>query len=329
MGGQDRSEIRIGALVLVCWLASLLTMSPLESRAHAEERAPESPWRYQALVTVHRFLPGEPTPDPDQPAFRYGFQGGRWNAMLGDGLVLGAAESDALRLGLALEAFVALENFTTDQPLPWQSFRANVGFELLAGSPRLSRALLPAGGTLQVGLGWFHESDHVAAQGAYDTEFLLPAQIGRFDNGDFNSFEYVKLRAIYRQVWLDERLTLQVALGARLFPPPIDSLAARGQRLSGLAEARVTWRASSSLHPYLAGYFELVKNDFGAHREGFAFDLERDPFRFAILDVGLDLVSRNGAMVSPYLRYSNSFGRGVDFPRDYGGQFGFGFAALP
>jgi hypothetical protein len=72
-----------------------------------------------------------------------------------------------------------------------------------------------------------------------------------------------------------------------------------------------------------------VKNDFVAQQQGFAFDLDRDPFRFAIIDVGLDLVSQNGAMVSPYLRYSNSFGRGVGFPRDYGGQFGVGFAALP
>ena len=94
MPGEERSSIGTGALGR--WVVVLLTVSALESRAHAEEQAPESPWRYQALVTVHRFLPEEPMPDPDQPAFRFGLQGGRWNAMLGDGLVLGAAESDAL-----------------------------------------------------------------------------------------------------------------------------------------------------------------------------------------------------------------------------------------
>jgi hypothetical protein len=210
-----------------------------------------------------------------------------------------------------------------------------VGFELLVGSPRLSRALLPEGGALHLGLGWFHESDHVAAQGAYANEFLTPVRIGglqrepSFDNGNFNSFEYVKIRAAYRQPYLDERLSLEFAVGSRLFPSPIDSLAHRGQCLSALIESRVTIRATSTLHPYWAGYFEFVKNDFVARQAGFAFDLERAPARFVILDLGLDLVSQNGAIFGPYLRYSNSFGRGVDFPRDYGDQFGFGVVLLP
>lgn len=139
--------------------------------------------------------------------------------MLGDGLVSVTAESDLLRLGLAMDGFVELRNFTRDQPVPWQSFRANVGFEILVGSPSLSRTLLPARGSLQLGVGWFHESDHVAALEAYEIDFLTPARVGSLqvtpalDNGNFSSFEYVKLRAIYRQPVLDDKLTLQFVLG--------------------------------------------------------------------------------------------------------------------
>lgn len=72
-----------------------------------------------------------------------------------------------------------------------------------------------------------------------------------------------------------------------------------------------------------------MKNAFVAREHGFNVGPNGAPFRYAILDIGADLVSTNGAMVSPYVRYSNSYGRGVDFPRDYGSELGFGFVILP
>lgn len=284
------------------------------------------------LVTAHRFTGDAPRADPDQPALRYALHGLRWKAMAGDSVVLAGVTSDALRIGLSLDGFIELVNFDTGFPVPWQSYRANIGFNLLAESPRLSRALLPAGGRLQISLGWFHESDHVADLDSYLAQYVSPRVLAAgawFDNGDFSSYEYIKLRAAVRQPLLGGRLTTMAALGARVFPKTIDPYSIRALRASALAEARVTARVTEGVRPFVSAYFELLESGFSAREEAFSFGLERAPLRYAIVNLGVDLVSRSGSIVSLFASYSRSHGRGVDFPRFFGPEGGFGIALLP
>ncbi|MEP7123291.1 MAG: hypothetical protein ABJE95_20350 [Byssovorax sp.] len=307
------------------------------SPACAEEAASAPPWHVQTLVMAHRFVPDEPRADPDQPSLRYGIVGGRWKAMLGAGVVLAGVESDRLRIGLALDGFVELLNFDQGEPVPWESYRASVGFEALAESPRLSRALLPPGGRVYLALGWFHESDHAANQDGYVSQYLVPrsffsgsgAVTPSFDNGNFSSFEYVKIRGVARQPLFGGRLTTEEVLGARLFPEAIDPGSVRRMRAAVLAEARLTVRASDGARPFVSAYFELIKNDFVARERGFQSALDRTPLRYAIVNVGVDLVGSGGGIFSPYLSYSRSNGRGVDFPRFFGSEVGFGITLMP
>ncbi len=136
--------VRAGCAALMA--AILVSALP----ASAEEAAAPPTWRVQTLMMAHRFMPDEPRADPDQASLRYALQGGRWKAMLGAGVLLVGAESDRLRLGLAIDGFVELINFDQGEPVPWESYRASVGFELLAESPSLSRAILPPGGRLRL-----------------------------------------------------------------------------------------------------------------------------------------------------------------------------------
>jgi hypothetical protein len=303
----------------------------LAAPARAEEVSAPRPWQFEALVTEHRFTGDAPRADPDQPALRYGLYGLRWKAMAGQSVVLVAVTSDALRLGLSLHGFLELLNFDSGGPVPWQSYRANVGLELLAESPRLSRALLPSGGQLLLSLGWSHESDHAADVGSYVGGYLLPSYtaILSFDNGNFSSYEYVKLRAVYRQPVWGGRLTAESALGARLFPKAIDPYTLRALRAAVLAEGRLTVRATERVRPYASAYFELLDQGFDARAHGFAGSLAGQPLRYEIVHLGVDLVSRGGAVFSPFLTYSASHGRGIDFPRFYGPEVGFGLAIMP
>jgi hypothetical protein len=322
---MPRVELRFRAVGAFLAAAALGATSP----ALADDGA--RAWHVDTLVTVHRFVGDEPRADPDQPSLRYGFYGGRWKAMAGDGVVLVGLVSDTLRFGLSLDGFIELVNFDTGFPVPWESFRANVGLDLHAESPRLSRAILPPGGRLQLSLGWFHESDHVADLGSYVDEYLArrPLDATSFDNGDFSSYEYVKIRAAYRQPLWRGRVTVLSALGARLFPRTIDPSSIRSLRASVLAEGRVTVRATDGVRPFASGYYELVKNDFVASDHGFAFGLDHEPLRYEIVSLGVDLASAGGALFSPFVTYSCSHGRGVDFPRFYGPEVGFGIAILP
>jgi hypothetical protein len=306
----------------------------VSSSVRAEEAPGARAWSVETLVTVHRFTGDAPRADPDQPALRYGLYGLRWKAMAGDGVVLVGLTSDTLRLGLALDGFVELVNFDTGYPVPWESYRANIGLDLLAESPRLSRALLPRGGQLQLSLGWFHESDHAANLSGYVAEFLTPrgffaGSVASFDNADFSSYEYVKLRGVYRQPLWGGRLTTTSALGARLFPKAIDPGTLRAMHAAVLAEGRLAVRATEGVRPYASAYFELASNGFSARANGFSQGGEGEPLRYAIVNLGVDLVSRSGAIFSPSLTYSRSYGRGVDFPRFFGPEVGVGFTLLP
>jgi hypothetical protein len=325
---RGASRVRRAALAALLGVAALAASSPVL----ADE--PGGAFRVETLVTVHRFTGDAPRADPDQPALRYGLYGLRWKAMAGEGVVLVAAVSDTLRLGLALDGFIELVNFDTGYPVPWESYRANIGFDLLAESPRLSRALLPPGGQLQLSLGWFHESDHAANVSGYVAEYLAPRgslaeAVASFDNGDFSSYEYLKLRALIRQPLLRGRLTATAALGARLFPKAIDPASLRAMHAAVLAETRLTVRATEGVRPYASTYFELVGNGFSARESGFAVGAEREPLRYAIVNLGVDLVTSGGAIFSPFVTYSRSNGRGVDFPRFFGPEAGVGLAILP
>jgi hypothetical protein len=316
-----------------CVAAVVVCASP----ASAQEAAAAPTWRVQTLMMAHRFIPDEPRADPDQPSLRYGLHGGRWQAMAGAGVVLAAVESDRLRLGLALDGFIELINVGRGEPVPWESYRANVGFEVLAESPALARAILPRGGRLTLAVGWFHESDHAANQQGYVTQYLEPLPIlsgfgsvyPSLDNGNFSSYEYVKLRAVYRQPLFGGRLTAQSALGARLFPKTIDPGSIRSLRAAVLAEARLAVRVSEGVRPFASAYYELLANDFVAKDHGFRFGLDRTPLRYAIVHLGVDLVGAGGGIFSPYVEYSSSHGRGIDFPKFAGSEIGFGIVLMP
>jgi hypothetical protein len=328
----SRAILLAGAPAAVC--AAIVSAA---SPASAEEASGAPTWHVQTLMMAHRFLPDEPRADPDQPSLRYGLHGGRWKAMAGAGVVLVGVESGRLRIGLGLDGFIELINFDHGEPVPWESYRANVGFEVLAESPALSRALLPRGGRLSLAVGWFHESDHAANQDGYVEQYLVPREslsgkrliYPSLDNGNFSSYEYVKVRAVYRQPLLGDRLTAQTALGARLFPGTIDPDSIRGLRAGLLAEARLMVRVSEGFHPFASAYYELLANDFVAKDHGFRFGLDRTPLLYEIVHLGVDLVSAGGGICSPYLSYSRSHGRGIDFPRFYGSEIGFGITLMP
>jgi hypothetical protein len=299
-------------------IAAVISLGAAPARADSGQGATE------ALVTVHRFLRDEPSSDPDNAMLRYGILGGRWAAMGGQRLVLVGGTLGGLRAAISLEGFIELVNFTDEQPVPWESFRANIGFDTLWEAPRLAAAILPPGGRLHLSLGWFHESDHAANLGRYMRDYLAGFTFfSRFDNANFSAYEYVKLRVGWQQALWGGRITTQTTLGARFFPPPINPGSIRAMRWAFLSDVRVSARATDALRPFVAGYFELVGNDFDAAREGFRGGEGREPLRYRTISAGLDLRAAGGAVVSPEIVYSSSHGRGIDFARFYGPELGF------
>lgn len=304
--------------------AKLIPIALAMTLGTAPARADTAQDSVKALVTVHQFLHDEPSTDPDRAMLRYGVLGGRWQAMAGEGIVLVGGPLGGVRAAIALEGFLELVNFTDDQPVPWESFRANIGLNTHWEAPNLARAILPPDGRLFFALGWFHESDHAANLQRYMNDYLTNfGAITRFDNANFSAYEYFKLRLSWQQLLWGGRIATQTAVGARIFTPSINPGSIRGLRWAFQSEARVSVRATKTIHPFVAGYFELINNDFVAAREGFRGGLDHEPLRYQTISTGVALRSARGSMVIPEIVYSNSHGRGIDFPRFYGTEFGF------
>jgi hypothetical protein len=64
-------------------------------------------------------------------------------------------------------------------------------------------------------------------------------------------------------------------------------------------------------------------------RSWFPVQPRPDALRYGIASLGVDLVGAGGGIFSPYLTYSRSHGRGIDFPKFFGTEVGFGIALLP
>ena len=241
-------------------LAATLSLLALLGTAHARDSAPISKTRVLALMTRSQLDRLEPSVDPDTPALRYGMIGGRWSARAGASLLLVGFESPAIRAGLLLAGLIELTNFSTEYPVPWQTYRANIGFDIYVDSPRLDAAL-PRGGRLFTTIGFFHESDHIADHINFQNRF---ASGQLFEDPEFSSFEYFKWTAGYQQRL--GRLTLQALVGLRAFTPPVVRRSVRELRAAFLLEAQAALRLSETFFARFALYFEHLANDFDATR---------------------------------------------------------------
>jgi hypothetical protein len=296
--------------------AMVLTLVSVAVRA--DDRRP-----VEALLTSHQFLNDEPSSDPDRAMLKYGMISGRWQAMAGENIVLVGGFQRGLRAAVVLAGFVELVNFNNDQPVPWESYRANVGIDTLWEVPDLARKVLPPGGRLHFALGWFHESDHAANGQGYANDFLRnTAPFASFDNANFSAYEYFKLRSMWHQLWANGKITTQITLGMRVFTPSINPGSIREMRWAFQMEGRVSVRAHEKVRPFLTGYFERLAHDFHASQHGFRWDVEGDPLFYRTVGAGMDLRSSRGSIVSPEIFCSSSYGRGVDFPRFYGLDLG-------
>jgi hypothetical protein len=100
-------------------------------------------------------------------------------------------------------------------------------------------------------------------------------------------------------------------------------------RAAILVEPRLGAQISAGVRPFVSAYFEFVDNEFVTRDHGFRFGLDRTALRYTIVNLGVDLVSAGGAIMSPYVTYLNSHGRGIEFPKFFGSELGFGFICLP
>ena len=278
-------------------------------------------WSFDYLESTRPYYRLDPGLDPDAPALRYGWVG-RWRAMGGGSVLLFGARSYALDIGISLDGFVELVNFTNRSPVPWETFRGFLGVDLHFESTYVNKRAMPPQGRLILKLGWFHESDHAVAVTSFINRYgdgtLNPSN---FENGDLSSYEHFKIRGLWVQELLG-RMQLQLTLGGRIFTPPIDPYALRELRWSLFAEARLTVRVRTPLHVFVGVFTEVVDHRFDTDAARFRDDLADRPLRYLLLATGIEIRGWERRALVLQLLYSYSHGRGLDFAEDFGHELG-------
>lgn len=269
-----------------------------------------SQWMFVSPVgALFRLLP---TLDPDEPTLRFASLGGRKEAMAGGQFIVAGRRNSALDVSINLSGFIALINFDDQQAMPWQSFRGYLGVNTIWRSRWLDERLLPHGGELYFELGFYHESDHAVSFDDFSYHFLRNP-FAPFDNGNFSSFEFVKLRLRHQHRFLSGRLVWTNALGIRAFTPSFNPGDQRELRYAVSAETRCSVGLVRHLHAFFGLFYESLANDFVSRDNNFRFDLDGTPLRYLFMEWGIALRSRGGQSLLLSLTFSRSHGRGIDF----------------
>ncbi|MFT4976025.1 MAG: hypothetical protein ACI8S6_001920 [Myxococcota bacterium] len=264
--------------------------------------------------------------DPDGAWSGYGILGGRWIAHAATHASIVGGDLGPVRWDLGLQGFVELVNFD-EYPVPFQSFRAHVGFDSIWSSPAIDSAL-PEGGLVTARLGWFHESDHVA-----DDDGFLEYRAGAVIDGDFvfadyddnnvSSYEFLRLALSWRQPW-GERWESNLVATPRIFTPDVNPYARRELTAGIAGEARVSVRLTERGALALGGRAERWWHDFDPDAVGLRSDLGRAPLVWQNAEVAWQLHHPEGRAWIWYIAHSNSSGRGADFFLEYGPEWGGG-----
>lgn len=304
----------------------------LQARPTGWEAAdPEPGW--SGLTRPQAVRPLQSSLHPDARAIRYRGVGQRWQAAAGARLFLFGHETPTWGARTTWAGFIELHNLRQGGPVPWELFRAHVGFQLHLYAHGLE-ARLPGTQRFDLMLGWFHESDHAAATQALFREVTIvstdPEAEEQILNANMSSFEFFEARLAWQSSFSGDKVRTQVVPLARLYPRPLAWVWSQRRMLGTLAvEGRVSLRAVRRLRPYVGGVAEVTTYRRGPDEVVFNNGYVDGPRSYLSAEVGAEIWSRGGMVLSPHISVVRMHGRGIDWFRDYGTMLALGVRATP
>lgn len=178
----------------------------------------------------------------DSYDIRTGLNDGRSFARVGHPISLYQKSFFELELPVAIE----LANFSRNETVPWQTWRANAGLRV--------RIPVPAAFDT-VSLGFFHESAHVTDRDGYLQTYTTLNLADYFDNRSRLSFEYFEL-AGSKEILEVNGYSATANLGIRIFTDPLNSFAPFLFRSSLLADMQIQKTIAHNFQGYVGGSLE-------------------------------------------------------------------------
>ena len=272
----------------------------LQGHAYSQK---DSTWRGQTLARK--------TIDPDSYSIVLGAFDGRWNNKVGGEYDINLLNRNKVAVWASLGGFINMHDFFREQSLSWQLWRGNLGIN---GHIQLQDPQVLGKNGRFIGIvSWVHESQHATDVYTY-TNYFTNIPIEQFDNGGIRSFEYYKFKGAY--IWEPEnRAWLLSASGAyKHFPTPKLKNTEQMLLSAWLFELGVEKSIYKGSYLYANYYREVMQNAFVASERDFKGSWNRQPFNFNIFEGGIGYLNAKGKLLNLYISYSDSNGRGLDFP---------------
>jgi len=259
------------------------------------------------LPGADRAIPRTTSASRDAAVLEYAY-GPRAQASLGaePGLLEVRRPSSTLRLGLY--GMVGLENATADRVFPpGELWRGLVGASVALELPRLARAWLVPGSTMEVALVLGHESDHATAGSSSTLPPPGPYAIPFGGGGDFLAPDIAVTLPAGRAVTITLRLQdriyfneLPLLFGSRTISDSVADGLHEGLLNAPGADLVVRWRAASWARPQVAVFAEHL----------FAHDAFVPDGQFLRAMAGVVLPGRVGEL-EPFVSFDGGNGKGL------------------
>ena len=281
-----------------------------------------------------------PSLDPRAAVSSYEVLGGRHSSRLGLRVAAPAVHRPGLLQSTTLDAFFALDNWTSAQPISFQTVRAHVGIDTSWASPWLD-ARLPAGQGLVAQLGYFHESDHVTDIYDYVDRFGAPSPLdtqspvngplialnnantedGSFDWNNWSSYELLRGRLRLRQPLGPHPWSLRLSAEGRAYLPPINPGGLRGLRHGWGAEAWLDRSLARGHAAFLADRLDIDHATLDPRSLGLQPTGPTHRIPLMRTELGIELSTPGPRVQLAVVRRQGS-GQGADFLADYGTEWG-------
>jgi hypothetical protein len=253
--------------------------------------------------------------DPDYPSIQVSRIGGKWKNKVGASIPFLSGNIHKTEFSISIDPFVEIHDFSPNNDFSWQLWRGSLGMNIswIVNVDNHTSFIIPT--TIILHAGYFHESEH-ATSSDFTTEFTNYFFFESFPNGTFGSFEYIKATAGSVHV-INSSSMVYLSLGCKYFPQPIEGGASRELKNALSVQTAFNHMLNESFSTYASAYFEMIGTNFDAASNKFKSNFSRGTLYYRTVEFGVEFPLPRDAHASPFLMYTHSSGRGLDFLENY------------
>jgi len=264
--------------------------------------------------------------DPDKPIIQISRIGGRWVNKIGTSIHCARTTLWGIETQISLDPFIEIHDITTKNYFSWELWRGSFGVNVQGVYEFTNNTSVVLPNLIHMSIGYYHESDH-ASSWEFTRQFTRYFTFEEFQNSSFGSFEYAKLKT--GALHFDKEMTWLIdwSFLIRTFPDPLLKKGGRKQNSSFGAEVFAQQKVSDIFSTHIAWYYEIISTDFVAQEAFFLSDFNKGILIYRVVEVEITYTTSSGTRIIPYIIYTHSAGRGLDFLQTYK-ELGYGFRVL-